>query len=101
MSDDKTNTTSKSVKERMIDKIVDRLQAEVADSEMYLEAAAAMEKAAGTDDKLVLGLYEIAKEEFSHAYFLREYLIDHDEHIPDECEKAYQDLEARVYYVFR
>lgn len=101
MSDDKANVTSKSVKECMIDKVVERLHAEVADSEMYLAAAVAMEKAAGTDDKMVLGLYEMAKEEFSHAYFLREYLIDHDEHIPDECEKAYRDLEARVYRVFR
>lgn len=92
---------SKNVRERMMAKTMEHLRSEIGDSEMYLNAAIAMEDAKDADERIVSGLYEMAKDEYSHAYFLREYLLEHEEAIPEECEKAFKSLEMHIRRVFQ
>lgn len=96
-----STSTVKNVKENMQKKVVERFHAEIADSKMYLEAATAMEDRDGTDANIVAGLYEMAKDEYSHAYFLKKYLDEHDIDIPEACEKNFKDLEVQIKKVFR
>lgn len=91
----------KNVKEDMIEKVKERLHSEIADSKMYLDAAIAMENADNADQEVVMGLYEMAKDEYSHAYFFKNYLDKHDIDIPESCEKSFKELEAHVHRVFR
>ena len=66
-----------------------------------LEAATAMDERDGTDVTMVAGLYEMAKDEYSHAYFLKKYLDDHNVDVPETCEKSFKDLEIQIKKVFR
>ena len=93
--------TVKNVKENMQKKVIERLHAQISDSKMYLEAATSMDERDGTDVTMVAGLYEMAKDEYSHAYFLKKYLDDHNVDVPETCEKSFKDLEIQIKKVFR
>lgn len=72
---------------------------EMEDSKMYFEMAKAAEHM--NNMELASGFYEISKEEYTHARFIREMLIDHGVTIPEAHKAMWEETEERMMRYFR
>lgn len=72
---------------------------EISDSKKYHRMAKVMEKAGDHDDCHYLT--EMAKDEYTHAYFIYNFMVDHDMHIPEEQEKDFKELKEKMGKYFR
>lgn len=76
--------------EELYKELHEHLEEEIEDAHEYIELAEAAE--ARGCKYLAIGLHEIAREEFSHAKFHRDYLISKGEQPKDETDKKYHHL---------
>lgn len=63
---------------------------EIADSKKYHHMAKIAEKAHCEEDCHYL--MEMAKDEYTHAYFIHNFMKEHDIHIPEEHEEEFEHL---------
>lgn len=63
---------------------------EISDSKKYYHMAKIADRAG--DDEDCHYLTEMAKDEYTHAYFIHNFMKEHDIHIPEEQEKAFEEL---------
>lgn len=85
-------------KNDMIEMFKENLPGEIDDTEKYLDLAKSL---TNEDVDIIRGIYEMAKDEFSHAYFIRKCLMIKGIVIPVETEQKFKSLEMRVEKVFR
>lgn len=85
------------------DDIIKKFQAdlkdEIQDSNVYMDMAEAAEK--DGDERLMRGLYEMSKDEYTHAKFIHETLIMCGVAIPMDQTNEFKNLEKRIYWKFR
>lgn len=67
---------------------------EIADSKRYLCMAHIAERAGDNEDCHYLT--EIAKDEYTHAYFIHNFMIEHDIHIPEEYKHEFEELKETM-----
>lgn len=72
---------------------------EIADSRKYLHMAKVAEKADDYEDCHYLT--EMAKDEYTHAYFIHSFMEEHDICIPEEQEKDFECLKETMKGFFR
>lgn len=72
---------------------------EIEDANAYFDMAKLMEHEGQTS--VAHGLYEMAKDEYTHAEFIRKYLIDTGIYIPSEQISMFDELEERICRKFR
>lgn len=72
---------------------------EIEDSKKYLCMAKIAESAGDYHDCHYL--LEMAKDEYTHACFIRDFMLRHDMHISDVQECCYKKLEERMSEFFR
>lgn len=72
---------------------------EIEDANAYFDMAKLMEHEGQTS--VAYGLYEMAKDEYTHAEFIRKYLIDAGIYIPSEQISMFDELEERICRKFR
>lgn len=82
----------------VVDKIKENFPDEIHDCNCYLDMAQAAKADNRTD--VAHGLYLIAQDEYTHAKFLRECMIDMGISVPKEEDHKYMDLEERLQRVF-
>lgn len=73
---------------------------EVNDSNTYLDMAKAAE-GESSNEHFIKGLYEMAKDEYTHAKFIHEMLVDWGCEIPENELMKWHMLKERVDRVFR
>lgn len=88
-------TDGKDVKEYFKDEFKD----EVCGCNAYLDLARQAEEK--NDKDLAYGLYLMGKDEYTHAEYIHDHLIDWGVEIPDEEEKKYKAAKERVERLFR
>lgn len=71
---------------------------EIQDSNSYCDMAKSAETMG--DRQTAKYLYAIAKDEYTHAKFIHEYMIDNGLPIPDIQEKAWKELSERANRTF-
>lgn len=67
---------------------------EIADSKKYLCMAKVAEKAHNEDDCHYL--LEMAKDEYTHAYFIHSFMEEHDIQVPEEQEEEFMRLKDKM-----
>lgn len=67
---------------------------EIADSRKYLCMAKVAEKAHCEDDCHYL--LEMAKDEYTHAYFIHSFMEEHDIHVPEEQVRDFEELKETM-----
>ena len=72
---------------------------EIEDANTYFDMAKLMEHEGQTS--VAHGLYEMAKDEYTHAEFIRKYLIDNGLYIPTDQTNMFDALEERILRKFR
>lgn len=72
---------------------------EIADSKKYLHMAKVAEKADDYEDCHYLT--EMAKDEYTHAYFIHSFMEEHDLDISEEQEKEFECLKDTMKGFFR
>lgn len=81
------------------DKLVDDFEDEIDDSKKYLCMAKVAEKSGNEHDSYYL--YEMAKDEYTHARFIKDFMEEHDIEIPEDHEERYHKLEEEINRIFR
>lgn len=78
--------------------VAEQLQAdfidEIEDSKKYFHMSKIAYKAHCEEDCHYLT--EMAKDEYTHAYFIHEFMKEHDMHISEEHEEAFEKLSERM-----
>ena len=72
---------------------------EMEDANTYFDMAKTMEHEGQTT--AAAGLYEIAKDEYTHAEFIRKYLVDNGIYISTDQLNMFDTLEERICRKFR
>lgn len=72
---------------------------EITDANTYFDMAKAMEHEGRTS--VANGLYEMAKDEYTHAEFIRKHLIDNGVYIPTDQMNMFEALDERICRKFR
>lgn len=72
---------------------------EIHDSNKYCDMAMAAEMTG--HNELARGLYEIAHDEYTHAKFIHDHLIDWGCEIPEKEMVEWNELKERIYRKFR
>lgn len=72
---------------------------EIEDSNKYCDMAMAAEEAGHV--KLAKGLYEMAYDEYTHAYFIHNNLVDWGCEIPEKEMMKWHELKERIHRKFR
>lgn len=67
---------------------------EISDSKKYLCMAKIAEKAHSEDDYHYLT--EMAKDEYTHAYFIHNFMVEHDICVPEEQKKEFEELKEKM-----
>ncbi|MDE7424993.1 MAG: hypothetical protein K2N51_15100 [Lachnospiraceae bacterium] len=67
---------------------------EIMDSKKYLCMAKVAEKSHCEEDCHYLT--EMAKDEYTHAYFIHEFMIEHDIHVHEEQKREFEELKERM-----
>jgi ferritin len=81
--------------EELYKELHEHLEEEIEDAHEYIELA---EDAEARGCKyLAIGLHEIAREEFSHAKFHRDYLISKGQHPHGEIEEKWHELKRMMF----
>lgn len=81
------------------DKLADDFEDEIGDSRKYLCMAKVAEKSGNGSDSHYL--YEMAKDEYTHARFIRDFMEEHDIEIPEDQDSRYHKLEEEIERIFR
>lgn len=71
---------------------------EIADSKKYLCMAKVAEKAHCEEDCHYLT--EMAKDEYTHAYYIHSFLHEHDIHVLEELEEKFEALKEHIQEFF-
>lgn len=85
--------------EEIIKKFTAEFGDEMEDSKMYFEMAKSAEHMG--NHEMAHGLFEISKDEYTHAKFIREMLIDNGVTIPESHKAMWEDTEERMHRYFR
>lgn len=72
---------------------------EIEDSNKYCDMAMAAEEMGHT--KLASGLYEMAHDEYTHAHFIHDNLVDWGCEIPEKETLKWHELKERIHRKFR
>lgn len=72
---------------------------EISDSKKYMYMAKIAEKAKDYNDHHYL--MEMAKDEYTHAYFIHDFMVDHNIDIPEEQEEEFNKLRDMMKSLFR
>lgn len=67
---------------------------EIADSHQYLCMARVADKAGCEEDCHYL--IEMAKDEYTHAYFIHNFMHEHGIHVPEEQEEEFMHLKEKM-----
>ena len=79
--------------------ILKDFQEELNDSDKYYELGSKM-RADVTFNKKAKGFFEMSKDEFTHARWLRDILIMHSVEIPTADNERYELIKERTYRLF-
>ena len=79
--------------------ILKDFQEELSDSDKYYEIGSKM-RADVAFNKKAKGLFEMSKDEFTHARWLRDILIMHSVEIPTADNERYELIKERTYRLF-
>ena len=79
--------------------ILKDFQEELSDSDKYYEIGSKM-RADVTFSKKAKGFFEMSKDEFTHARWLRDILIIHSVEIPTADNERYELIKERTYRLF-
>lgn len=85
--------------EEIVKKLTAEFQDEMDDSKSYFEMAKSAEHMG--NQEIAHGLFEISKDEFTHAKFIREVLIDNGITIPDASKVKWDETKERMMRFFR
>lgn len=77
----------------------DDLTEEIEDCKRYFHMAMVAEKCGNHGDSHYL--FEMSKDEFTHAYFIHSFMIEHDICITEEQEKDFECLKTKMKEFFR
>lgn len=80
-------------------KLQDKMKEEITDAGFYCDLADSAKEEG--DLYLAKGLYAITKDEYTHAAFLRDYLIDHGMAVTVDQETQWTMLENKLSRKFR
>lgn len=94
--DDKSWETDDSFKDIFRSKLSD----EIDDAEYYVNVAKDFECKC-EDKNIARGFYEIAKDEYTHACFIRECMMRECIDIPEATECRFKSVEAKIKHIFR
>lgn len=83
----------------IIDSLCEDFPDEVHDSNAYLDMAKSAKEMHHYE--LAKGLYEMGFDEFTHANFIHEVLVEHGVEIPYEQKEEWKSLEERIHRLFR
>lgn len=72
---------------------------EIADSKKYFRMAKTVEKVGDREDCYYL--MEMSKDEFTHAYFIHNFMTEHDIDIPEDLEEDFEKLKDKMKRFFR
>ena len=67
---------------------------EIADSKKYFSMANIAEQARCEEDARYL--LEMAKDEYTHAYFIYDFMCEHDINVPEHQKREFEDLKNRM-----
>lgn len=67
---------------------------EIADSKKYLCMSKIAENA--NCEETCCYLLEMAKDEYTHAYFIHDFMCEHDMHIPEEDKREFEKLKEKM-----
>ena len=73
---------------------------EINDSNMYYDLACKAANQCQCDKNLSHGLYEISRDEYTHAKFIHDYLIQHGHCMPEELKCKWEALQKRAEQVY-
>jgi ferritin len=97
-----TKVTTKSTM-MTLDEIISHFNKELPDeingAKSYLKMAKSAEEM--QHHTLARGLYEMAHDEYTHAKFIREILIDNEVQIPSDIQTTYTEVEEHMCKLFR
>lgn len=82
-----------------IKSILKDFQEELSDSDKYYEIGSKM-RADVAFSKKAKGFFEMSKDEFTHARWLRDILIMHSVEIPTADNERYELIKERTYHLF-
>lgn len=85
--------------EEIVKKFTTEFTDEMDDSKMYFEMAKSAEHMG--QHEMARGLYEISKDEYTHAHFIREMLLDNGVAIPEAAKAKWEETEERMMHYFR
>lgn len=89
--------------EEIVKHMLTKLDAEIADTDGYLNMAEAAMKLDHTEmnERLVEGTLAIAKDEYTHAEFIYTMLEEYDGKVPDTHVTKFEALTKRMESIFR
>lgn len=70
------------------------LSDEISDSRKYFCMAKIAEKSHNEDDSHYL--FEMSKDEYTHAYFIHSFMLEHDMRIPEDQEVEFEELKEKM-----
>lgn len=85
--------------EDVVEQLTKDFTDEIADSKKYLHMAKVVEKADDYEDCHYLT--EMAKDEYTHAYFIHNFMVERNIHIPEEQEEEFECLKETMKGFFR
>lgn len=85
--------------EDVAEQLAGDFEEEIEDSKKYLHMAGIAEKAG--DDEDYHYLMEMAKDEYTHAYFIHCFMKDHDMCVEEEHEREFMCLKEKMKDLFR
>lgn len=94
-----TKSTSPMTMQNIMDKFKSELPDEIEGSHDYLKMASCAEEM--SYHNLSRGLYEMAKDEYTHAKFIMDTLLDNDIAIDSEQSAKFKELEGKIHKLFR
>lgn len=85
--------------EDVADNLSKDLMDEIEDSNKYFHMSKIAEKSGNNEDSYYL--FEMSKDEFTHAYFIHCFMIEHDIDIPEDQEKEFECLKNKMKEFFQ
>ena len=83
-----------STMEDVAEQLKEDFEEEIEDCKKYLHMAGIAERAGHAMDCHYLA--EMAKDEYTHAYFIHNFMYEHGIHVPEEQERDFEELTGRV-----
>ena len=87
--------------DEMLTTLKDKFSEEIKDANSYFDMAKSASNYENVDYASIKHLYEMSKDEYTHACAIKDFLIDSGIYIPTEQLTMFDELQERIYRKFR